>query len=49
VEGIYDRIKEVQLIFQVDPVNRNIDWNRRIINLNKRILLLMTHLRGRAD
>jgi hypothetical protein len=49
VEGIYDRIKEVQLIFQVDPDNKHIDWNRRIINLNKRILLLMMHLRGRID
>lgn len=49
VEGIYDRIKEIQLIFQVDPANRHIDWNRRIINLHKRMLLLMWHLRGRLD
>ncbi len=46
VEGIYDRIKEMQLIFQVDPDNARIDWNRRVINLHKRILLLMFHLRG---
>ena len=49
VEGIYDRIKEVQVIFQVDPLNKHIDWNRRILNLHKRILLLMWHLRGRMD
>lgn len=49
VEGIYDRIKEIQLIFQVDPANPQIDWNRRIINLHKRTLLLMWHLRGRID
>ena len=46
MEGIYDRIKEMQLIFQVDPDNEHIDWNRRIINLHKRILLLMSHLKG---
>lgn len=46
IEGIYDRIKEMQLIFEVDPANERIDWNRRILNLNKRILLLMSHLRG---
>ncbi len=46
VEGIYDRIKEMQLIFQVDPENERIDWNRRVINLHKRILLLTFHLKG---
>jgi len=46
VESIYDRIKELLLIFQVDPTNQRIDWNRRIINIHKRILLLMVHLRG---
>ena len=48
VEGIYDRIKELQLIFQVDPGNARIDWYRRIINVHKRILLLMFHLRASA-
>ena len=46
VESIYDRIKELLLIFQVDPTNARIDWNRRIINIHKRILLLMVHLRS---
>jgi hypothetical protein len=46
VESIYDRIKEMQLILQVDPSDGRIDWNRRVINLHKRILLLMLHLRG---
>ncbi len=48
VESIYDRLKEMRLIFQVDPHNKRIDWNRRVINLHKRILLLMFHLRGRS-
>jgi len=46
VESIYDRIKEMQLIHQVDPQNKRINWNRRIVNLHKRILLLMAHLKG---
>lgn len=49
VESIYDRIKEMQLVYQVDPDNEKIDWNRRVINLHKRILLLMSHLRGWSD
>jgi hypothetical protein len=46
VESIYDRIKEMQLIYQVDPGNKRINWDRRIVNLHKRILLLMAHLKG---
>jgi len=46
IESIYDRIKEMQTIFGVDPANERIDWNRRVLNLHKRILLLMLHLRG---
>jgi hypothetical protein len=49
VESIYDRIKEMQLIHQVDPKNKRINWNRRIVNLHKRILLLMAHLKGWLD
>jgi hypothetical protein len=49
IESIYDRIKEMQLVYQVDPDNERIDWNRRVINLHKRILLLMAHLRGWVD
>jgi hypothetical protein len=49
VESIYDRIKEMQLVYQVDPDNEKIDWNRRVINLHKRILLLMSHLRGWSE
>ncbi|HEY2982095.1 MAG TPA: hypothetical protein VGJ22_13005 [Anaerolineales bacterium] len=49
VESIYDRIKEMQLVYQVDPDNERIDWNRRVLNLHKRILLLMSHLRGWSE
>jgi len=46
VEGIYDRINELQTIFDADPRNKRIDWERRMMNLHKRILLLMAHLHG---
>ena len=46
VVGIYDRINEMQTILDADPTNQHINWDRRMINLHKRILLLMAHLRG---
>ena len=46
VVGIYDRINEMQTILDADPTNKHIDWDRRMVNLHKRILLLMAHLRG---
>src|SRR5258708_13382660 len=46
VEGIYDRINEMQLVLQVDPDTQPLTCNRRVINLHKRILLLMFHLKG---
>ena len=46
VEGIYDRINEMKVILEVDPDDQRIDWNRRVINLHKRVLLLTFHLRG---
>ncbi len=49
VEGIYDRINELQTIFDADPKNKRIDWERRMLNLHKRILLLMAHLHGWAE
>jgi hypothetical protein len=49
VEGIYDRINELQIIFDADPKNKHIDWDRRMLNLHKRILLLMANLGGWAE
>jgi hypothetical protein len=48
VEGIYDRIKELKRIHRVDKENPRIDWQRRVYNLHKRILLLMLHLQRQA-
>ena len=48
-EAIYDRINELQTNFDADPRNKRIDWERRMLNLHKRILLLMAHLRGWAE
>ncbi len=46
VVSIYDRIKEMQVIYKVDRDNPSIDWDRRLLNVHKRILLLMSHLYG---
>ncbi|RMH00832.1 MAG: hypothetical protein D6706_02965 [Chloroflexi bacterium] len=44
VENIYDRIKSLKLHYEIDPENPHIRWRRRVINLLKRILLLIEHL-----
>jgi hypothetical protein len=46
IENIYDRIKEIKTVQRVDPDNKNIDWKRRIFNLQKRLLLFTQHLRS---
>jgi hypothetical protein len=46
VENIYDKIKALKRIHRVAKDNSRILWRRRIINVNKRILLLMQHLRS---
>ncbi len=46
VENIYDKIKGLKRVHRVDKDNPNIRWRRRIINLLKRILLLMQHLQS---
>jgi hypothetical protein len=47
VEDIYDKTKELERRFRLDRDNARIDWRRRIINLYKRMLLLIHHLRAR--
>ncbi len=44
IENIYDKIKDLRRIHRVDKDNPKINWRRRIINLHKRMLLLMQHL-----
>lgn len=46
IENTYDKVKELRRLYRVDRDNPEIDWRRRVINLLKRILLLMQHLRG---
>lgn len=45
IEDIYDKIKELVRRHRIDSDNPKIHWRRRIINLYKRILLLIDHLR----
>jgi len=47
VESIYDRVKELKRLYRVCRDNPRINWRRRIINLLKRMLLLVEHVRGR--
>ena len=42
--NIYDKIKELRLIYKVDRKNPTIRWRMRIINLHRRMLLLIKHL-----
>jgi len=46
VDNIYGKIKELMLLYEIDKENPNIQWDRRIRNLHKRILILMGHLQG---
>jgi hypothetical protein len=46
IENIYDRIKTLKRVYRVDRNNQNIFWKTRVFNLNKRILLLLWHLKN---
>lgn len=46
IEDIYDKVKELKRRFDIDRNNPKIQWRRRIINLYKRIILLVDHLRS---
>ena len=45
IEDIYDKTKELERRYRLDRDNPRTDWRRRIINLYKRIVLLVHHLR----
>lgn len=45
VEDIYDKIKEIERRYRLDRDNPKTDWRRRMINVYKRIILLIDHLR----
>lgn len=44
--NIYDRIKALLKIYKVDRNNPKIRWRMRIINLHRRMLLLIKHLQS---
>lgn len=46
VMSIYDSIKDLKSYYRVDPENPRINWRRRILNLHKKIMLLIFHLKG---
>ncbi|MEE4245621.1 MAG: hypothetical protein V2I33_09430 [Kangiellaceae bacterium] len=45
VINIYDRIKDLKRIYRIDSELDKIRWSVRFINLHKRILLLLEHLK----
>ena len=45
VENIYDKIKNIKITYKYAPHSENRRWKARIINIQKRILLLVKHLR----
>ena len=45
VENIYDKIKNLKTTYKYAPHNEKRRWKARVINIQKRILLLVQHLR----
>ncbi len=46
VTSIYDSIKDLKSYFRIDPQNQRINWRLRILNLQKKIMLLIFHFKG---
>ncbi|UCH62286.1 MAG: hypothetical protein JSU77_10825 [Fidelibacterota bacterium] len=44
VSSIYDKIKDLKTIYPYTAKSKNVQWKRRIKNIQKRILLLQTHV-----
>jgi hypothetical protein len=44
IDNIYDKTKALKRAYRVDRDNPKILWRRRVLNLQKRMLLLMQHL-----
>ena len=45
IENIYDKIKDLKTIYKYSPHSEKHRWKARIINIQKRILLLVKHLK----
>jgi hypothetical protein len=45
IENIYDKIKNLKTTYKYAPTSEKHRWKARIINIQKRILLLVKHLR----
>lgn len=46
VENIYDKIKNLKTTYRLAPCSEKRRWKARIINIQKRILLLLEHTRA---
>jgi hypothetical protein len=45
VENIYDKIKDLKTTYKYAPHSEKRRWKVRVINIQKRILLLVNHMR----
>jgi hypothetical protein len=45
VENIYDKIKDLKTTYKYAPHSEKRRWKARVINIQKRILLLVNHMR----
>ena len=45
VVSIYDKIKDLKIKYQFASSSDRIYWKRRVVNIQKRILLLLQHVR----
>jgi len=45
IENIYDKIKDLKTTYKYSPHSEKHRWKARIINIQKRILLLVKHLK----
>ena len=47
VINVYDKVKALKQFHEVDKANTKIRWRLRIINLHRRMLLLIKHLQSK--
>lgn len=45
IENIYDKIKNLKTTYKYAPTSEKYRWKARVVNIQKRILLLVKHLR----
>lgn len=47
VENIYDKIKNIKITYRYSPNSEKRRWKARVVNIQKRILLLVKHVQNK--